>query len=880
MLLLELLIKVVNSNDFVSNGSSNANRSKIIIGCTAGILSSACQSVGLILQRKSHIISQFSKNNHVKQPIYNRSLWHIGLFLFLFANIFGSSIQITSLPLLVLSPLQSVGLVFNTIFHTIMLDEPFTLASMYGTILTSLGAFFTAFCGGSLTEPEYTLTQFVELLKNVNFLYWILIDIFIISCISTWIILINGELSKNLISNHLNNLILKLDEINFRLNTYDNSVCALTVMIYIEKYTLEVVRKSFFIYVHLLKHMFLYESATLKKIKGILFGIISGILSAFSLLLAKSSIEILITTFFNKDWKSLNDLTAYFIVISFILLGISQLYLLNKGLKNISTSVLYPLVFCIYNGVSISNSLIFFKQWSQLTAFTFTILIIGLLLVMTGVFLLSLQDIEQTDKQLSSSPISSSPSPMLINPTTKLISSPLQSKAKYYDSIGVKISKDSYRDNISEYGFESDSQSHNSSDSVNFIDNDSQNDDFNPNSKLSTSLSNSIGTIIHNTTTGMVSNSDIMAPFIKRTTENINNAGRKVSGFLKKSVDSIQNVNSPNIDPTTNTNNGSFLSSNTLNHTALNNNNNNRKNENSEHEIHEYVSFDSLQDMALSSVNHYNHSNNSSIIGANTSNYNLSSDYDSLLQENNNDHEITTIHPADGSNSTVSHGLNLLQPIIGKIKKQTSMLEIPQVYMGSNNNTQDTNDMNAKVPSSYKSSLSFSLKNFTSGDTNSINNNEIDISPRMKKKTSISRKLKSDEDYNPNNNFNYSFNNTLEEIQNQMVAYESSSAQIENTIPHQKLRQGQNNNITSSFDDDTDSFVNDKSFPIVNSTRILPRSFSAKYRGIDNNKTNENQKKNRAIRRLTLDDHSIAPNRGHRRVLSFEQNQLLNELKK
>ncbi|GME98076.1 unnamed protein product [Ambrosiozyma monospora] len=101
--------------------------------------------------------------------------------------------------------------------------------------------------------------------------------------------------------------------------------------------------------------LFDYPNETIRKIQGILFGVTSGILSAHSLLLAKSSIEILILTFVNHEWKKLNNVTTYCIVITFFTLCLSQLYLLNQGLKYISTSVLYPLVFCVYNITNIFN---------------------------------------------------------------------------------------------------------------------------------------------------------------------------------------------------------------------------------------------------------------------------------------------------------------------------------------------------------------------------------------------------------------------------------------------------------------------------------------------------------------------------------------------
>ena len=57
----------------------------------------------------------------------------LGMLMFIVANVVGSTIQITTLPLPVLSTLQASGLVFNSICASIILNEPFTRYSFIGT---------------------------------------------------------------------------------------------------------------------------------------------------------------------------------------------------------------------------------------------------------------------------------------------------------------------------------------------------------------------------------------------------------------------------------------------------------------------------------------------------------------------------------------------------------------------------------------------------------------------------------------------------------------------------------------------------------------------------------------------------------------------------
>lgn len=895
-----------------------SSHTKIIVGCTAAVISSACQSIGLILQRKSHIVSESSTSNNLKPPTYNRSLWHIGLFLFLFANIFGSSIQITSLPLVVLSPLQSIGLVFNTIFHTILLDEPFTTWSLYGTILISLGAFFTAYCGNSLVEPEYTLTQFIEFLKNINFINLVLIDLFILFITTILIFFLNKQILHNSVSNHLNMIDIHLANIQYKLESYNYQETN-KVNLYSQKVVLLISRYFLQIHINILHLLFIHDILTLRKVKGLLYGILSGTLSGFSILLAKSSIEILITTFINHDWKSLNDSTAYFIVIIFLLLCVSQLFLLNKGLKNISTSVLYPLVFFVYNIISISNSLVFFKQWNQLTYNMFFILLIGSSLVMIGVFLLSLQNIDEkyqyntSMEEFQASPISSHSSNSFslsntnsnTNSTSKHFSPILKPKAKYYDSIGARVINSPYRDDVE--GFEDDV--------VGELEDDEDEDDYPrsiPETPIpnSTMLSNSIGTL--GQSNNILTNNDIIAPFIKRTTENLNNASRKVSGFL-----SLKNTS--NYSTFNNNNNNNNIYNRENSDVSLKSNNPTRRladissysnsTNSNQHNIHEYVSFDSLRDMTNPSNNNTNSNisnsgNLSSSIKTITANF---SDYDSLLQDNNNKNTNTN---NNSTNNTVSHGLNIFNPIFDKLKRQTSVSDIP-TQSSSTNEINDDNTL-SKIPSSYKS-IALSLKHFASFDNSQNGSNaayENDKSSRMKKKSTHSRKSLLDDDYNPNNNFNYSFNNTLEEIQHQLNEYESKTSidripspktkknvsVLENDSSLDESRDENNtslnlsniSNLSTNSNDNLDSPTN-----VLLPSRILPRAHSTKMKNSESSHhfqhspysphSHHQRSRSRELRRSTVADIRFGSRKdsaNHKRILSFEQNELLNDLKK
>lgn len=100
--------------------------------------------------------------------------------------------------------------------------------------------------------------------------------------------------------------------------------------------------------------------------RGMAFGFISGILSAHSLLVAKTAVELLVRTVVDRV-NQFNRWQSWMVLLGLIALALSQLYYLHRGLELCSTSILYPFVFCVYNVVAILDGLIYFKQTSRLS---------------------------------------------------------------------------------------------------------------------------------------------------------------------------------------------------------------------------------------------------------------------------------------------------------------------------------------------------------------------------------------------------------------------------------------------------------------------------------------------------------------------------------
>jgi drug/metabolite transporter (DMT)-like permease len=300
--------------------------SHLQIGILVGLASTSVQSVGLTLQRKSHILEDEKDPLDVRRPPYRRRRWQLGMLMFMVANLLGSSIQITTLPLPVLSTLQASGLVFNSICATLILGEPFTRWSLGGTLLVSGGAALIALFG-ALPDKDHTLEELLELLGREPFVLWMIgqaVLVAIVVSIASFLGRLHAIASNNRI----------------------------------------------------------------RLLRGLAYGCISGILSGHSLLVAKTAVGLLVRSISDRQ-NQFNHWQSWMNLLALVTLALTQLYYLHRGLKLVSTSVLYPLVFCIYNITSILDGLIYFDQANRLTLLHSLLIALGTVILLAGVLALS-----------------------------------------------------------------------------------------------------------------------------------------------------------------------------------------------------------------------------------------------------------------------------------------------------------------------------------------------------------------------------------------------------------------------------------------------------------------------------------------------------------
>lgn len=341
----------------------------IVWGCIAAVVSSAVQSLGITLQRKSHVIAYRDPLEDPRDPrrepagdtdyarhAYKRNMWLVGFFLFIVANVVGSVVQLSTLPLIVLSPLQSIGLIFNSVFSCLLLPGEHSSAKLAGgTVVIALGAFIIAYLGGSTStkspagSTDERLRETLRRFARPGFLSWWLFTFAFMAVLFRIIWTLSGRIRSMLRQS--------CGHGRRSLRSGRNRVSRLIFA------------------------------------RGVLYGVVSGTLTAHTFLFAKSLVDLLVDAVWHKSAPK--NLRAFvfnvFLVVFTLTIVALQVAAFNKGLSNILTSILYPLCFLVYNTVNLVNDVLFNALFSTgaMTAGRLLWVIFGLVNVMFGVVLIS-----------------------------------------------------------------------------------------------------------------------------------------------------------------------------------------------------------------------------------------------------------------------------------------------------------------------------------------------------------------------------------------------------------------------------------------------------------------------------------------------------------
>jgi hypothetical protein len=316
----------------------------ILIRC----VSVALIALGVVLQRKSHIVNDNLPENKQKNAL-KRPLWQVGFWMYVISSVIGDLVGISSLPILVIAPLTTLVLFFNAAYSKYILKERMTYLGWLGTIIIAIASIAFAVL---LNVPTHLRdgTEIHKLLVRPGYIVYCVVNL-IVLCICFLFIYYCKHKQKQLFKISRSELHI----INGEIIEHSN----------VNEHTLN--RLNFWC--------------------AILFQLVSTILAAQALVFAK--------LFFDLFQKSSNDKTQFIssmtigILIVTIITTILQLIFFNASLHYYSTLVTVPFGYSLGIILACLNTIVYYDFFSVLQAWKIIIIIISMIATIFGIYLLS-----------------------------------------------------------------------------------------------------------------------------------------------------------------------------------------------------------------------------------------------------------------------------------------------------------------------------------------------------------------------------------------------------------------------------------------------------------------------------------------------------------
>jgi hypothetical protein len=353
----------------------------IALGISCGLLACCVQSLGLTIQRKSHVINK-ALPHHLQKQQYKRPLWWLGFAIFLSSNVVGSLVQIASLPVVILAPLGAVSLLWNAFFAKIILGDVFSPWMVVGTLLIAGGAVLIAFFG-IVPERPRSVEDLLELFSRPAFVvYFSILGAFVVVC---------------LVVTHIAEYSLAR-RVPLTTSPSNSSTSTLTANV-IETVANEQTplldpklkpqsRDSLFDRLKSTNDNINKLSRT-RLFIALSYASFSGIISGMCLVFAKSGVELLLLTIKgnNQFWRW----QAWLLIIGLCVFGLLQFWYLQIALVFAGPTLVCPSAFCFYNVSSIVNGLVYFNQFSSIPPIHLFLVSVGIVVLLAGVWVVSVK---------------------------------------------------------------------------------------------------------------------------------------------------------------------------------------------------------------------------------------------------------------------------------------------------------------------------------------------------------------------------------------------------------------------------------------------------------------------------------------------------------
>jgi drug/metabolite transporter (DMT)-like permease len=309
------------------------------LGVFISLVASCIDALGLNILRKTHIQNSSYPPELQKHPC-KMLLWHVGFYMYVGSQIFGSSGALIFLPPNVVAPLGAAALIFNVIFSKYLVGSKIIKMHLVGTLFVILGSILVAVFGSSTSETNLSLETLTHLFSRSSF----------VAYFSTL-----------------------------------SGICLITFL-----FSIKLAHYGSQLTTRQRRNSFLFKKMNTKQIQnfcGVIFAVVGGIIASETLQLADTGVKLLKESISVKN--QFTSFMPFAILIILVISGVTQVYCMNRGLKLTDASVIQPAFFAFYSIFSLINTNIFFDQWSSFSQIAYLFISVGIFYLIVGVCLLT-----------------------------------------------------------------------------------------------------------------------------------------------------------------------------------------------------------------------------------------------------------------------------------------------------------------------------------------------------------------------------------------------------------------------------------------------------------------------------------------------------------
>lgn len=305
---------------------------------------------------------------------------------------------------MVLAPLGGISLLWNSLLAHVILGEGFSNSMMVGTVLIATGAVLIAIYG-VVPDGNHSLDELLALWKRPAF-----VAFFSVVCLLVVTVLVVAHIGVWRAGRSANDgIYLPADDaveseppsnyaspcstaaIPFRPTAPQHMDSSPSIHSALHS---KVVR-----FASILDDSDGFEGGTAAEphrvltLCGLAFAAASGTLSGLCLVLAKGSVELVISTIdYWRTGRGQNEFArpeTWFLVAGLAVAAILQLVYLNYSLTFASPALICPLAFCFFNLASIFDGLVFYDQLGRLATHQVILVSLGVVILLLGVWIVS-----------------------------------------------------------------------------------------------------------------------------------------------------------------------------------------------------------------------------------------------------------------------------------------------------------------------------------------------------------------------------------------------------------------------------------------------------------------------------------------------------------